>query len=353
MEDTKMQEEKVSRADAYSIWKNMSPARWLALLKHFAPRGRWTKSGAKIVGMCPYHPQTQRGSFAVMADRGFAKCLSASCQAYERDPVALVAHVLAVPYGEALKTAFVDFSNVKLRRKQIEEIGAAQNAALVKASLLGACKSVLQHALSNPSDAAYEYAQAAVAWCSSRHIDLGALPSYAIGVLPTRRHLEQRVPEADMRSQVRAYVNERSGSGGGERADLLPMDPDGTNIWVGAVVFGYHRELSTLGRLKVRPLRGDAPSIWLGPYEQPGVFGLGLYSKLYGTPAAADAVVVEGEMDAIALYQAQISSGSPVSRVVVAASGGGMGRLLPTARPRRVGPRRDHQRPRRWGPASP
>lgn len=312
--------------DARSIWAQTSSHLWGQMLQHFAAEGRWRRVGGKVVGLCPYHQEVDPGAFAIHPDKGFAKCLSARCQAYESDPVALFAQVMSLPYMEALRVGFIEYAALKLNQRVVADIQTDKNEQAMKEALMSAAVKTLTNAVNHPSDKEYAYCSKAVRWLTERGVDMSQLGRLPLGVLPTRRHLESAIEDKDMRARVRAYVNDRQGKE--EKADLLPANPADVNQYVGGVVFPYHKGFGQIARFKLKSLEEGVEPIWIGPpTDGHGAFGMGLYRAVWGSKLAENCWAVEGEMDTISSYQALLGAHGVTDMAIIGLSGSGMPNL--------------------------
>jgi hypothetical protein len=314
------------------IWTELKPQPLLDRLRAVAPGGKWTASGSRVSGCCPFHDETGP-SFHIYLDRGYAKCFG--CEKFTSNPIDLWAGIKQISRNDALTDLRNLFGLKFLSATANTMLEAWERHQLLKKRISQICHDTLVNAVANPTDPVYRFAQGTVTYLlQTRALPKDALPSLPmLGILPPLAQIYDALDQ----DAARENAARANAAAPGERvtkvtsltsdaqAYLLSINPS----WIGAIMFRLDLAPDVIGRLKVR--RPDTKEMMMIKSEADesddiGFFGLGwpLYRSLLGAQQkyVKGAYHVEGEFDALSIMARQVLAGGPGFVVV---SGGGSG----------------------------
>lgn len=317
----------VSEKQLRALWKNIPVARFVELLRIKNPEGKWTASGNKVTGRCPYHDDNTP-SFSILLDRGFGKCFS--CDTYVGNPVFFWARITGLSHASALGDLKQNFSLEGVSDATGHKLAAWDRNQRVKQRILAFAHREMLDAIALPNDPSFALAQPAVQYLLNvRKLPVAALPLLPmIGVLPP---LAKMVIALDAEAEAARAVEEARAAAAGEKPNFeSSLGPDvaayfqGTAGWAGTIVLAQHLGLDSIGRIKLRRPNSREFTMVDEPFDNfNGFFGLNfpLYRPLLNAKHASHTpYVVEGEFDALSIMAQQVLAGTP-NFVVLAACG--------------------------------
>lgn len=309
------------------LWSSLAPAAFTEKLRTVNPAGRWSVSGHRITGCCPYHDDSTP-SFLVYLDRGYAKCFG--CGEFVWNPVALWARVTNTDHSTALGDLKQAFNITTVSQSSINELSAWNAHQALKKRIMEICHDTMIDAIAEPKSA-HPKVKAAVDWLiGTRKLPLSAIPTFdMLGIMPPVASIMEALDaDAEKKNlQEAARVAENGGkltlvkSSAPAAAELLKFGEE----WVGSVVFRYDQAPGAISRLKMR-IPSTKVSMYVGDAQDKdiGFFGVGWsrYRGMTGTENhVPGAYIVEGEFDLLTLLGAQVEAfGGP--RYVAVATGG-------------------------------
>lgn len=331
------QSSKISSEVLRRVWGELKPNVLLERLRALQPTSKWSASGSRIHGCCPFHDESTP-SFYIYLDRGYAKCFG--CEKFVWNPVELWARIKGGnKQSEALTEIRQTFGIKFLTPAASNELAAWERNQLLKRSILRICHDELINAINSPGNAKYAYAKHAVNYLlNTRCIPVDALPTlHMVGVLPpVARLVEILRQEAErenvLREEKAQEINERVEKFVSLETEAKDYVTSGAG-WVGSIVFRLDKAPDTIGRIKLR--RPDTKDFLILPDafdEDLGFFGLSwsMYTPLLGSQQKyAWPYVVEGEFDALSIMARQVKSGN-TSLFVLGAGGSSGGGYLDT-----------------------
>lgn len=296
------------------IWKDIGVPNWVSILTSHRADGGWKTKGDRIEGRCPYPNHTDTTpSFHLMPERGIARCYG--CGRGTSNPLQFFADITGGTWTTALTELRSKFNLRSISPKMGAELQELERAQEVK-TLLG---SVVQLALvaakealdRNPHDMAFHWAVGCLKYLEKRKIptDVATLKSLPIGILPPLK-------------VIRALLGEVSAT-----LCMPTLENWLTAQFVGSLVFVYHTTPFTVGGIKLRADFLNADNEYtvryvVNPDKAPiGLFGLGHFKTfMQGSHSNCDALIVEGEFDALAHMVGQLKDDKAYD--VVIATGG-------------------------------
>lgn len=304
------------------IWGDLTAPALVERLRQLQPHARWSASGHRITGCCPYHDD-RSPSFFIYLDRHYGKCFG--CNAFVWNPVDLWAQVKGCDKVEALNDLKQSFGLKFLTASASTQLLAWERRQQVLREIVRLSHETMMDAINDP-EAAHPAVRNTVDWLLNvRKLSLTALPTFnMVGVLPPVGLIFDALDAAAERENSR-----RQAAGVTDLVQSLAADAKDTlnksAAWVGALVLQYDTAPSAIGRIKLRRA-ASRDFIFLGEEgEELGFFGLSWapYQHLLGPQQqyVPGIHVVEGEFDALTLMGQQLElHGGP--QMVVAASGG-------------------------------
>lgn len=311
------------------IWTELKPQPLLDRLKSLLPGGRWSASGSRVSGCCPYHDETTP-SFHIYIDRGYAKCYG--CETYTSNPIELWSRIRHSSRTDALLDLRQHFGLKFLGASVNAQLEAWERHQFLKRRIVDICHDELLNAINHPSDPRYGQAQAAVRYLlTTRAVPKDAIPALPmLGVLPPLARIYDTLDrDAQLENVKRAEESDREGTRIAKftslTAEAQAYLQQVTVHWIGALMFRLDVAPDIIGRLKFR--RPDTKDYLIpnDTYEEDlGFFGLGwnMYKPLLGSQQkyVLGAYHVEGEFDALSIMARQVLAGGPG---FVTVSGGG------------------------------
>lgn len=329
----------LSEKQIRKVWTDVKASTLLERLRVLHPAARWSASGSRVTGPCPYH-QDGTPSFHIYVDRGYAKCYG--CQKFEWNPIRLWAKLRQIGQSDALADLRQLFGLKFLSGNVASQLKSWDRNQLLKKKLMEACHDELVNAIANPNDPAYAPAKSSVDWLvNTRQVPTDAIPSLEIlGIMPPLARLYEWLDkDAERENLARADAAEQQGV---KAEKFISLAEDAKEYlkavasnpgWIGAVVFRLDVAPDTVGRFKLRkPGLPKAQGIIMldDAYEEDfGYYGLGwsMYGDLLGSHQkyAPRVYVVEGEFDALTTMARFVQAGT-AGFVVISAGGsaGGM-----------------------------
>lgn len=306
------------------LW-SQPPDMWLAQFKRAkygnpsSTRLVGTGSGAKIIMSCVYPGHTDsKPSAACCPSRGWYKCQTCGT---ETDPVRLFAKMNGVGYANALNSLAKKFGQAIGDLKDIERAKSFERDQEIYSAILEASHAYLTKVEHNPTAAGSDAGLLSLTYATvTRKILPTTLRAYGIGILPTLRGVQQVMPGYSLITinDVR-NATDHLFSGG---------SPDAETPMTGCLVAPYWVGPGIIGGLKFRTIKMGAAGfekrdLWLtlGTDVERGFFGLDLAAQRDITDGR-DVFLVEGEFDAMAIHQMDVSINGAVAAPVVAGSGG-------------------------------
>jgi CHC2 zinc finger len=312
------------------IWQDLAPQPVLERLKTALPAARWSLSGFRISGRCPFHADSTP-SFHIYLDRGYAKCFG--CEVFLWNPIELWAKLRQTGYNEALQDLKQQFGLKFLGASVQTQLREWDKNQTLKRRIVQICHDELLRAVAEPEK--YPHAKDAVEWLlKTRQVPADALPTLPmLGVLPPLGRFLQTFQEEARLEDVRLQAEAEENGTKPRKAVSLEDDTkaylDGLQGWIGSVVFRLDVAPDAIGRLKLRrPHTKDIRIVHDAFEEELGFFGLGweMYRPLLGTGAQSKYVegvyAVEGEFDALSTMARMVGAGGP-TYVVVSVGGAG------------------------------
>jgi len=225
-----------------------------------------------------------------------------------------------VSYANALATLLKKL-NIKLEGAHAENAKAFERDQNIYHAILSASQAYLHRVHSVPGDPlcaaglpTYNYATV------TRGIDMATLATFGVGLLPTLRGVQSvlgaypTVSITDIRDIASVFFSQGS--------------PDLETMTTGALVAPYWVGPDVIGGLKIRTIKASNQGVhkqdlWLtlGTEVERGLFGLA-HTAAQALEAEDNVYVVEGEFDAMALYQRNIAMSGVCTLPVVAGAGG-------------------------------
>lgn len=322
----------LSETQIRRIWNELKPQPLLDKLRAAAPGGKWTASGNRVGGCCPYHDESTP-SFQIYIDRGYAKCFG--CEKFISNPIELWAKIKQCGRVDALLDLRQQFGLKFLGgsvNTQLESWDRNQN---LKKKISQLCHDELLNAIASPNDPKYGHAQHAVRYLlTTRALPRDTVPAlHMLGVMPPLARIFD-VLDAEAVTENSRRMEEAREAGAARFNKVTSLTPDAQAYlqqvgatWVGAVVFRLDVAPDVIGRLKMRKPDTREYQIINDAFEEDlGFFGLGwtMYRSLLGAQQkyAKGAYHVEGEFDALSIMARQVAAGGPG---FVTVSGGGSG----------------------------
>jgi hypothetical protein len=316
------------------VWTDLTMAHWLAIVRELAPGAGFARSGIHIKGRCPLH-RHPGSSFVITPEKGMAKCFG--CHRTFFHPLALVAElrnasapsmadallVLRRRFGlQGVTEALYD----RLREHEVEQGLKSRLCRFFGDELLDA---IAAYPMERSRD--YAWARPAVEYLLGRRLVEDA-PNEVAGDLDDRRGATDADPHgiwpAITSNQLlgifptEARVVDRFGTASEEhrffRQHFGFLAADGFGF-AGYLVVPLHDEPGSVRRFKLRApsveteaafFVDDAFEAEVGGFR--GFYGLHYYRSslglelLDGASYADTAVVMEGELDALASIAHQI-----------------------------------------------
>lgn len=321
----KQQNDKAKTKSRVDRWKelrklwNQNVKGWVVLLEQL-DFDKVTSAGERVKLCCPYHNDNNPSAEINLA-KGYFRCYSGGCQRYEWDPIRFLSspdHKVqrCASYSEALQL-FKSHFHAKIAKAVVKEYeeDAAHRRRLRWVAECAQAK--LDEAWAHPNNT--EAAQNAVDWLKGRGIkDVSRHAS--LGLWPRLSDITAFVRGEGGTDEDLEHIKELFG----QHFDIKYQD------WV---TFIYATDPVTPSAFKIRkPLTpaqekalGDKQIHVLreknGPMGAFGVLNPG-YKDLLTNPAYQQAFVVEGEMDALSIYEQQEIHGS-VTAVFLCLGGAG------------------------------
>lgn len=319
----------LSEKQLRNIWGELKPLPLLERLRTLQPSARWSSSGSRLKGCCPFHLDNTP-SFHVFLDRGYAKCFG--CEKFVWNPVELWAEIRGTTWSLALADLRQQFNIKFLTTAASQQLSAWERNQQLKQRIASICHDELINAIANPGDASSAYALPAVSYITNtRKIPVDALPTlHMLGVLPP---IGRVVARLDAEAAAENEARELAATELGEKltkvvslADEARAYLEQVKGWSGSLVFRLDVAPDAIGRLKLR--RPDTKDILFidDAYETEdlGFFGLGwtLYKPMFGAlqKYVPGIHLVEGEFDALTAMSRMVLAGGPTFLLV---SGGG------------------------------
>lgn len=310
------------------IWTELKTSILVERLRTLQPTAKWSGSGARIHGCCPFHDESTP-SFYIYLDRGYGKCFG--CEKFVWNPVELWARIKGnTRWSETLTELRQLFGLKFLTASSSNELSRWERSQLLKKTILRICHDELINAINEPANPSYLYAKSAVDYLlNTRMVPKDTVPTLGmIGVLPpVARLLDILKKQAEEENQQREAAAKLSG----ERVEkFVSLESEAKEYvtsgagWVGSLVFRLDSAPDTVGRIKLR--RPDTKDFLILPDEFDetlGFFGLSwsMYGPLLGANQKyAAPYVVEGEFDALSIMARQVSTGT-VNMLVLGAGG--------------------------------
>ena len=318
------------------IWSELKPQPLLERLTALFPSGRWSASGARVSGCCPYHAE-KNPSFIIYLDRGYARCFG--CEEFVANPIDLWAKIRQLSKADALNDLRQQFNVKFIVGAMSAQLDAWERNQLLKKKIAKICHDELINAIASPNNPLYAQAQSAVKYLiGTRQVPVDAIPSLQmLGVVPPLSRIYNILDkEAVDENAKRAAEAESSGKRlvkfTSLTADALTYLKMISVPWVGAIMFRLDIDAGTVGRLKLRkPDTREFMVLEDGYEETMGFFGLGwnMYRSLLGSQQkyATGVYHVEGEFDALSIMARQVKAGGP-GFVVVSGGGSAAGGML-------------------------
>lgn len=318
------------------IWSELKPQPLLERLTTLFPTGRWSASGSRLSGCCPYHAE-RNPSFVIYLDRGYARCFG--CEEYVANPIDLWAKIRQLSKADALNDLRQQFGIKFIIGAMSAQLDAWERNQQLKKKIAKICHDELINAIASPTNPMYAQAQTAVKYLiGTRQIPVDAIPSlHMLGVVPPLSRIYNILDkEAAQENEKRAAEAEATGK---RVTKVSPLTTDAqeylkaiTVPWVGALLFRLDVDAGTVGRLKLR--KPDTREFMMldDKYEETlGFFGLGwnMYRPLLGSQQkyATGVYHVEGEFDALSIMARQVKAGGP-GFVVVSGGGSAAGPMI-------------------------
>jgi len=312
----------VSPVRIQKIWETLTVDDWLSILNEFHPNNAWEQRGSSIRGSCPFHDD-RSPSFWVNIDKGGYICYGESCHKNGWDPIGLFADLAQTSYGDAAKQLKNRF-NIKLPNTFIQDAQKLDEHNRMKLALLDVMNQELVDALENPNDPEYAYLKETFAWIAERKlpgwVDSGTgyapgegVDLWPVGVLLPKEHLYDRMHENPVYAE---YY---------EAAFKYLADYLKTDRYIGCLAFFFFVTPTTVGRIRLRAPHTKKYFAIDDPYnDEAGLFGLNTvyYMRQLGDSNKYRPIVVEGEIDQLAIYAHQVVRGE--TDLVPLAIGGGL-----------------------------
>ena len=311
-------ESAVSDKKLRGLWKNLTAAKLVEVLRIKDPQGRWSASGSRVVGRCPFHDDNNP-SFTIQLDRGFGKCFA--CDTFVGNPVTFWAKVTGLSSSAAFGDLKQYFTLDSISDASGAKMAAWERNQLIKQSIMRVSHAEMIRAVSDPTNPDYAMLQPAVTYLlKDRKIPAAALPSLPmLGILPPLlRIVNLLAAEATLSNTIEtaraAEANERPTLQTGLQTEVAEYLKD-THGWTGALMFRLDRSPASISRLKLRRPHTKEIVMLADDYEKgSGTFGLSwpMYRPFLGARQDFCApVCVEGEFDALAIMAQQVLAGSP------------------------------------------
>lgn len=308
------------------IWSEVSPQGFVERLKRTQPNARWSASGSRISGCCPYHDD-RTPSFHIYLDRGYAKCFG--CGQFVWNPVSLWAHIHNYDTLEAIADLKQSFRLTFLTAAVAGQFRAWERHQAMKGRIVSIAHETMLDVINNP-DASPVALREGVSWLvEDRKIPMAALPTFdMVGVLPPLGHILDRLDAeaAEENARRRTTIDGRGSDYFVSYANEAKAYLAQANLWVGCVVFRYDIGPSSAGRIKLRRPRSQEFIFLEDKYvEEIGFFGLGWnrYKHLLGPQQThvPGIHLVEGEFDTLTLLGHQIEEFGGPQLIAVGAGG--------------------------------
>ena len=319
----------ISHKNLKRIWAELPAQTLVERLRQLKPTGRWSASGKRLTGCCPYH-NDRTPSFNIYLDRGYAKCFG--CGVFVWNAVDFWAHVTGTTPLNALGDLRQNFGLSFLTGSAANQFRTWDRSVQLKTRLMALCHRTLMEALNNPNNVSLEARKSAEWLTNVRKIPLSAIPTLDfLGIMPP---LGIVLDTLDMEAREENIRREREADELGVRPDLVTSLSDearvllgAREIWNGSVALRYDLTPNTPGRIKLRR-PNSKEFIYLGADgEEVGFFGLGWnrYAHLLATNQqfVNGIHLVEGEMDAMSLMAHQIDTLGAPTLIVVGSGGSG------------------------------
>lgn len=301
-------------ANYKAIWTDLTVADWKAFLEENSAGSSWQLRGGSLLGNCPFpgHADTTPSCW-LKPKQGFIKCFG--CGQFESNPIRFVTNVTNKSWGQTF-TELRKRYNIRVPAKYAEALQKRETDQIIKREIANAMNEALIFAVEalqkDASDPTFQFAQKCVNYLIHRKIPLikAQLKNLPIGILPPLIMLKALVKD-NFESCVKYLQNWL------------------TAEYVGSLAFVYH---SAPGEISDMRLRAD----FLRPNKRKDIirisgeekyaasfFGLDYYTVLLGQSSKdtpTEALIVEGEFDALSNMVNQMKDGKPYD--VVLATGG-------------------------------
>lgn len=280
-------------AEQTELWKQPTQD-WADFLKTQlgVAEAKITASTVKIC--CPYHPDNNP-SGTINTTGGFFKCFS--CGKWVKDPIQLIQNIVQCAYTDAFDLFKRYFKIKGVDPARIREFDELEE----KRKRIKALAECLHDHLCNVwvSQISPGTAQNARQWLQNRGIkDVSAL--HSLGLWPRRAELEKLLRQRrDLSDEDIGYIKQFTG-------------PYATNAYTDSIVYVYAKSPEHVTAFKLRPPNSSKDDIrMLSVDDEPergafGVFDEG-YKPYFASDKIKEFVVVEGEHDQLAAYQAQVT----------------------------------------------
>lgn len=308
------------------IWTKITVEEWLRLLQEFRPEGNWNLTKDSLKGLCVYHDENTPSCF-VTPERGLVHCFG--CHKTEWDPIHFFARVAKMPYADALRELSNRF-RLSLPASFIKNAQLLEDHNQMKLVLLNVMNAELREAFLRPELPQFEYLHKAgtISWLRKRGfpgtedrsspsfnqdacVD-GAVHLWPVGVFPPSERLYERLGEKE------DWIQHR------EAAFNYLAKMYSQAIHTGSVMFFYFATPTRVGMLRCRhPSDEHLFYAVADEYDSSfGFFGLNMAAHLGGDLLNRRPLLMEGEMDALAIIAHQVATA--VDDVLPMATGGGM-----------------------------
>lgn len=329
---------RITRAQLWKLWSFLGTKGWQTILESGKPNNRFVPVGANILkGLClhPDHQDTSPSAF-IYVEKGYYKCHGGSCEYYESNPIRLIAYIRECSYADALRYVCETFKPPFINPRAQSALDAEFKNQRIKQEIVGATHDLLCAVLNDPSNTKYASVKPALDWLINvRKLPTSVLHTLPIGLMPELGRLGARLLHRQKKQVVecqRLHLCQK----------IEPTSP--ANIvddaltymaaalqdtdFNGSVVFPLHVSPTEIGRIKLRVPQQEKKFIMPDDDFEDllGLYGLGwaMNRNFFGSHIDENcAILVEGEMDALALLAHYAVTGSVTFPVLSVGGKGG------------------------------
>ena len=334
-----------------ALWEKIPISDWLRIVRTLDPDGMWTGNSTCIKGKCPYH-EDKHPSMVINFNKKIGKCFG--CDKIVLDLANFIGKLGGMSVAETYIYLYKELNLQSiLPPKQFDTLGDYSRLQEMKKEFSVAARGVVEDWIrahnSGIIPPELEYLTPGMVYlhyCRKLSFSSLMVDGFPVLIYPKPMHIERKMKTKEYVKEYHKYFEDINTSGA---------------TTYGSVMFFYNNVPTEISRFKLRmrdksvidaisgksvsefakipyaamrSMFSNSQSLFVkDPFIETdgsiGVCGLFNYSKFLSRTGSTvpDAVVTEGEFDALSVIDAQLQSGKSPEMIVLAA-GGGLGMNL-------------------------